>query len=199
MWGGCLFSIGGGGGVSRDDQQRGGGGRGRESRAERIERLRREAYEVAKRALEDEDCKNYLKGTGYNGDPLDLLKTLYERGQFREGGADYYYNEDGSLKDRDTWGHTVGRGENATIDFRPPRGGAFGFYDASWGVILFQSGLTNSRQIEDSYGIATLFLHELGHATGRYSHKDGDADETIGNSELTQGVFDNCIYRLLGD
>jgi hypothetical protein len=46
---------------------------------------------------------------------------------------------------------------------------------------------------------AIIFLHELSHATGKFTHpgegKPEDYDNTIGNFELTKMIYENCFKK----
>jgi RHS repeat-associated protein len=186
MWGGCLFSI-GGGGVSRDDQQRDQRAGGGDIRSK--DEKRRDALNLAKKALERTGCSDYIASDAW-ANPLALLNTLDDRGQFQESpeDADYFKRNPGVPA------FTEGVGVDAKIKLRPaidernPTYFVQGFYDSrNLGL-----GVPN---LDPDTQRALAFLHELSHATGKFND-DPNANhpgQLIDGFELTRNIYEKCF------
>jgi len=96
--------------LERDDYDpRGGDGQARVD-------LREKGLQAARTALERDSCKEYVKGQ-FGQDPLALLNTLAEKGQFSPGDPnDKEFQITGSSH---TPAYMRGTGENATIVYDP--------------------------------------------------------------------------------
>jgi RHS repeat-associated protein len=192
MWGGCLFSI-GGGGVSRDDQQRdqrGGGGGGGDTRSK--DEKREDALDKAFAALYNRpECNDLISGR--SGIASALLSDLSHRGQFSEQDDEFFH----SSATRANPAFTQGQGEIATIKLRPtindPTYQAISFFDSPrYSLPGVPGGLDVDTQR------ALIFLHELSHATGKFTHpgqgNPKDFDELpISNEELNKRIYEVCF------
>jgi RHS repeat-associated protein len=169
------------------------------TREEIVAEKRKSAIALARRALQSPQCKDFLKGSGFDGDPIDLLDILDLTGQFNEGRSDFFY---GPNADPTAYMVTRGIGINAQIDVKPElitsERQSSGTYDMSnLGLRLRDGGITGNMVLSEPHALALMMLHELGHATGRYTEGSSQRhDEKIGNTELSQGVFTECILPM---
>jgi YD repeat-containing protein len=171
--------------------------------------LTREAgLDAARKALERDDCKNYIKGQ-FGENPLKLLNTLADKGQFSPGDPDYAGFQ---IRPTDpatgmqgySPAYTIGTGEDAKIytdpgvDRKTPAGRTVfraGFYLGTAKTFAARYNISNAD------AVALLFLHELSHATGRTYHAENVGKvnykaEVKGQQQLNDEVYENCFKPL---
>jgi hypothetical protein len=201
---GVVSSIGTGTGLDHDqvEEDSSGGAGGNQSEATKewlkafVKGLKREAaLNKARSALQNPDCQEAILSGGYP-DPLGLLNFLADNGQFTEKDPGNQWPAGG--QPTSTPAYTNGIGENASISLRTG-------YDANgnYRSSFFESqnyGLPLGVSLDSDTQRAIIFLHELSHATGRYTHPENVRDgilppheEVIGNRELTNKIYEKCF------
>ncbi len=156
------------------------------------EEKRRSALDLAREALLNKaECLDYL--VGHNGNPLALLDALDAKGEFSEQDDPFFHDPDNTT----TPAVTRGQGEDAKIMLRPEINGPGGNFRSGFFDIEPSYGLGLGPGIPTDTQRAIIFLHELSHATGRYTHPgQGDPakfDKIIDGDALTRGVYDKCF------
>jgi RHS repeat-associated protein len=156
---------------------------------------RKDALDKARKALERAECADYIASQGW-ANPRALLDELDKNGQFVEQDKSNYWNRfsDGSVP-----AYTTGIGTGATVNLltglnEPPPSNGFrtSFYDKDRFAYDFATpGL-------DSDGHrALVFLHELSHATGKFSHPENsnraEYEQVIDSMTLSKNIYEKCF------
>jgi len=182
-----------GGGRTRGEPEPGGGGGGGQAVDKRSkEQKRKDALAKAFGALYDRpECNDLI--SGHSGVASALLSVLSDRGRFTEQEDEFFHKSE----NRATPAITRGQGENATIKLRPT------IEDTGYQAnSFFDSPRHGLRGVPGELDVdiqrAIIFLHELSHATGRYTHpgqgdpKDFD-EPPISQEEINKRIYETCF------
>ncbi|MCI0563031.1 MAG: hypothetical protein MN733_31525, partial [Nitrososphaera sp.] len=191
VWETCFENYGGGGG-SGDGGGRGGGIGGGQDDNRTKEQKREDALGIAFAALYDSpECNDLISGCA--GVASALLSELSDRGQFTEQDDVFFHDS----RNRAKPAITIGQGSSAMIKLRPgiddPTFQSRSFFERErYGIPGVPEGLDADTQR------AIIFLHELSHATGKFTHPGqgdpNDFDEPpILNESLNKLIYEVCF------
>jgi len=137
------------------------------------------------------ECNDLISGR--SGIASALLQVLSGRGEFSEQEDEFFHKSE----NQGTPAFTRGQGESATIKLRPTIDDAN--FQANSFFALSRHGLPGvPGGLDVDTQRALIFLHELSHATGRYTHpgqgdpKDFD-EPPISQEELNKLIYETCF------
>jgi hypothetical protein len=137
------------------------------------------------------ECNDLI--SGHSGVASALITTLYDSGQFSEQDDEFFHTS----RTQSTPAFTRGQGTSAEVKLRiavnDPNFQSTGFFERErYGIPGIPGGL--SADIQRAF----IFIHELAHATGRFTHpgqgdpKDFD-EPPIKNEDLNKLIWETCF------